>query len=156
MSEPELVERQHAVLRDLVKLVERRKASGEEAEARYHQRLSEARLAHEAARNRIYAAFDEKRAQLDREFAELREAVNGRLRMEIETAERDYHTLTRDAKEACEAELRAAKHAHDQARWEGNTVYDAKKHLPRREFKEREKQIKQRAERVAELEKAFF
>lgn len=156
MSEPELVERQHAVLRDLVKLVERRKTSGEEAEGRYQQRLSDARVAHEAARNRIHEAIAEKRAALDREFAEVREAVNGRLRTEIETCEREYHSLTRDAKESYDAELRSAKHDQDQARWEGNTVYDAKKHLPRREFKEREKQIKLRAERIAELEAAFF
>ncbi|MCE9605300.1 MAG: cell division protein FtsK [Planctomycetia bacterium] len=156
MAEPELVQQQNAVLRDLVGMVERRKAAGEEAEARYQQRLSEARLAHEAAGNRAHDEFGKKRAVLDREFAEVREAVNGRLRLEYESCEREYHTSTRDVNDAYSGEMRSAKHNHEQARWEGNTVYDAKKHVPRREFKEREKQIKLKSERIAELETAFF
>jgi S-DNA-T family DNA segregation ATPase FtsK/SpoIIIE len=155
MAEPELVERQHGVLRDLVKLVERRKTTGEEAEANYQRRLSEARVAHEAALHRVHDDIGARRAALDREFGEVREAVNGRLRMEYEATEREYQTAKRDADETFAAEMRSAKHNHEQARWEGNTVYDAKKHLPRREFKEREKQIKLRAERVAELEATF-
>jgi len=156
MAEPELVERQHAVLRDLLKLVERRKNAGEEAEASYQRRLSEARVAHEAAVIRVHNDIGTQRAALDREFAEVRDQVNGRLRIEYETAESEFKSAKREAGEIFNGEIRAAKHAQEQATWEGNTVYDAKKHLPRREFKEREKQIKLKAQRVAEIETAFF
>ena len=155
MSEPRLVERQNALLRDLQAAVRRRKAEGTEAEARYQKAMSEARVAHQDALDRTTRKFDERKQALEAEIEQIRVAVNGRLRAEYEAKEREYQTALRDVADAYSLETRAAKHDHEQARWEGNTVYDAKKHLPRREWKERQKQIKQRDDKVAELEKLF-
>jgi DNA polymerase III delta prime subunit len=156
MSEPRLIERQNQVLRDLLELVRRRKAAGAEAEARHQKRLSEGRVAHQAACDAAQTEYSELRALLDREIDEIRTVLSGRLRAEYDASEREYHTALRDAADAFAMEMRAAKHDHEQARWEGNTVFDAKKHVPRRELKERQKQIKQRQERVAEIERVFY
>ncbi|MGC3971033.1 MAG: FtsK/SpoIIIE domain-containing protein [Pirellulales bacterium] len=156
MSEPRLIERQNQVLHDLLEMVRRRKATGAEAEARHQKRLSEGRVAHEAARTGAQNEYAEERALLDREVDEVRTVLSGRLKAEYEGCEREYQTALRDAADAFAMEMRAAKHDHEQARWEGNTVFDAKKHVPRRELKERQKQIKQRQERVIEVERVFY
>ncbi len=156
MTEPRLIDRQNQVLQDLLQLVRRRKAAGAEAEARYQKRLSEDRVAHQEERERAQTRFRESRAALDREIDEIRVTLSGRLRAEYDQCEREYQTALRDTADAFAVEMRSAKHDHDQARWEGNTVFDAKKHLPRRELKERQKQIKQRQERVAEIERVFY
>jgi energy-coupling factor transporter ATP-binding protein EcfA2 len=155
MSEPDLVGRQNALLADLVELVRRRRTAGEQAESRFQKRLSEGRLAHEAARQAASATYAARRHQLEAELAEIRDALIGKLRNEYEQEDRVYQTALRDVNEACNFELRAAKKTHDQARWEANTVYDAKKHVPRRELKEREKQIQARQERILEMETIF-
>lgn len=154
MAEPELVRRQAAFLRELIELVQRRRLEGDQAEIRAQERLSDGRLAHEAAVKQTIDRFNADRASLDREIAEIRDAVHGRLRQEYEHCDHEYNVAVRDAGEECSNELGAAKRAFEQARWEANTVYDAKKHVPRRDFKEREKQIKLRHDKALELENA--
>lgn len=149
------VKRQNGVLHGLVDLVRKRRKAGEEAEALFQQRLSDSRVAHEKAKKDTAEKFAKDRAALEREFQLARDEVNGRLRIEFESGEGEYQTAQREATEGYTYAVHAAKHDREQARWEANTVYDAQKHVPRREFKEKEKQLKLRGDLITELENSF-
>src|SRR5262245_35108235 len=117
MSEPDLVGRQNALLRDLIELIRRRRTAGEQAETGFSNRFSDGRVAHETARQAASATYQAKRQQLEAELAEIRDALIGKLRGEYEIHDREYQTGLRDVNESCSSEVRVAKKTFDQARW---------------------------------------
>ena len=155
MAEADWVQRQNGVLQTLAEMIRRRRSAGIQAEADYQQRMSEARVAHERAKKETAERYARDRDALEREFASVRDAVNGRLRLEYESGESEYQAALREVTEAYTYAVHAAKHDREQARWEANTVYDARKHVPRREFKEKEQQIKLRNDLIGEMENFF-
>jgi len=156
MDDVDYLRRRDGVLEGLRDLIRRRRAAGDEAEAVYQRRLSEGRVAYEQQLEDVARRYAAERAALEREFGSIREELNGRLRREYETCDQEYQAALSEVNDAFGKSVAQARQRREQARWEGTTVYDARKHIPRREFKEREKQIKSRSERAAEVEKAFY
>jgi S-DNA-T family DNA segregation ATPase FtsK/SpoIIIE len=156
MADGELVQRLSAVLADLAELLRRRRVAGQEAELNCQKRLSEARVALDSARRQVLDQYARDGLTLKGEFQALVDVINGRIKETYDTQEEEYEAALREAGEQFTYAMHTAKRRREQARFEANAAYDAVKHTPRAQFKDRERQIKQRQDRILELEQQFY
>lgn len=144
MAEPVLVERQQAVLRDLVALAARRRAAGERADREHQAAIYEADQARERRLAEIAAAFAAARDRVERESGEARRQLENWFASSHDQSRDQFEHLKTQASEKYSAIRTRSKRETQEARWETQTAYEATRHTPRREFKELEKQIEAR------------
>ncbi len=148
MSDPRLIERQDAVLAKLADLVRDRATVGAEAEAEYKRGRGEAVALAEARRSALDESFAKESDATQRAYRDAVEALDRRFQTEHGGAQQDYEGLKNRVNQRYKTERSAAKRTLDESSWETQTVFDATKNKPRREFLENERQLTLRAQRL--------
>jgi hypothetical protein len=149
MSDPRLIERQNAVLQKLEHLVRDRAQAAADAESAYKQRKAEAAATADANAAALEDRFNAEYHEAERSFRDAVEALDRRFQIEHGASEQEYVALKQRSNLWYKKEKAAAKKTLDEATWETQTVFDATKNKPRREFVENERQVNARADRLA-------
>ncbi|HEX3870294.1 MAG TPA: FtsK/SpoIIIE domain-containing protein [Pirellulales bacterium] len=159
MHDPRLIERQNRVLQNLEQLVQDRAEAARQAEADYKRSHAETLAAADARRVALEEKFSSVASEAERAHRDVVEALDRWFQTEHGGAQQEYETLKQRILQRFKVDKATAKRALEEGTWETQTVFDATKNKPRRDFLENERQVNARAERlqaIAEEAKEFL
>ncbi|HWA99164.1 MAG TPA: hypothetical protein VG713_11755, partial [Pirellulales bacterium] len=151
MPDPRLIERQTDVLHSLERLIRERAEKIAAAEADYKRRHTEATELAERNATAIEAQFQRSRDEAQRSAHKQLHEAAARFEREHGTSQAEYASLSERISQRAKHDKAVAKRAFEEASWETQTVFDATKNKPRREFLEQERQVNARAERLEQI-----
>jgi ABC-type multidrug transport system fused ATPase/permease subunit len=126
MTEPELVQRERALLRDLSKLIRDRAQGETAAEAAYVQSAAGANQQFRAAKQMLQR-FKQERENAEKEFRESRQRLSQQFRTEYKQTKHEFASVREDISERYKFEKQTAKEEYRETRWTTKTVCEAAK-----------------------------
>jgi ABC-type multidrug transport system fused ATPase/permease subunit len=147
MTEPHLLARARAALRELTRLADERAQGEQTIEAEYASATGQARREHDDTKQRITTRYESERAAAEHAYQQARRQVPAEAQAEYEATEREFFEARRKVSTDYAEARDKAREEYQESRWTVRTVYEAGK-----------KQAKDQLQRIqdsnAELTKA--
>ncbi len=147
MTEPYLLSRARAALRDLIRLAEERAQAEQVVASEYATGMAAAQREHDEARQRVTSRYETERAAAEEAYQRARQEVPASAQAEYEATEKEFFEARRKVSAEYAAARDKAREEYQEARWTVRTVYEAGK-------KEVQAQVKVLQESNGELAKA--
>jgi hypothetical protein len=151
-TEPALISRQRAVLRDLLLLVAERAQLEPRLDQEFKQRMEAAELEFDTDYQSIIVRFASEKETVEREFQEARELIAQRFEAERAAAEREYGDARQKILEQAEVEKEATKAELQEARWTITAVFEGNRAGAETFGKESDKKLTDAAQRLQSIE----
>jgi hypothetical protein len=147
MTEPHLLARARAALRELTRLADERARAEQSVEADFTSATGTARREHEDAKRRVTTRYEAERAEAERAYQQARRQVPAEAQAEYEATEREFFDGRRKVSTDYAEARDKAREEYQESRWTVRTVYEAGK-------KEAKAQLQRLQHSGSELSKA--
>jgi ABC-type multidrug transport system fused ATPase/permease subunit len=127
MTEPHLLTRARAALRDLTRLAEERARAEQTVEAEYASATAQARREHDDAKQRVTTRYEAEHAAAEHAYQQARRQVPAEAQAEYEATEREFFDARRKVSTDYAEARDKAREEYQEARWTVRTVYEAGK-----------------------------
>ncbi|MBL9125365.1 MAG: hypothetical protein JNG90_17135 [Planctomycetaceae bacterium] len=146
MPATDLIQRERAVLRELLRLAEARPAEQARLDASHRELLAALASERETRLAELDARWHSDQAQAERDFTNERQRLVARYDAERQAAQENYRTTFEDLSQQLVKQEKQAEKELTEARWLAQSVYEAEKKRRKQQFDEIRQQLQGRLE----------
>jgi hypothetical protein len=141
MTEPQLLERQRTLLRDLARLLGERRAAAVDSEADFQARNTAAEREYQETRKKIAARLEAEQGNAERELSQSRRAIELHCETEQAAAQQEFKATCDAIEHRFEAEKEEAEHKRDRKRFTISGLCEGKRQEAEAPFEEVKRRV---------------
>ena len=152
MAEPQLMQRERTVPRELIHLVGERHEGETEQEKKHRGTLDLAESERQLAREQITTRYAADKSVSEKAFREESDRLNSEFSTEHNATEKTYASARQKITGRANAERIAMEKAYSEERWTRTTVFEASRDTADEEFQEFQQRVAKEMQRLAPLQ----